>query len=220
MKTILLLGPGEIGKRNEALKIKKQFSTENIVQLDFKEVGLKELGIQLVSTSLFSTGERLVVAENIADNFDLEKLRSGDESVTFLILGGNPKTDSLLLQSAKKTHARILLFEGEKELTAFPFLDSLIEGKTQAFIELEKLCLDYGGMYILTMIYYLLRRNLLPLPSSSFMQKKIKSQKQKYQSQDWSKFYYQTLKTEFEIKSGIITEEIGLKSLVQIFIGR
>jgi len=216
MKIILLYGPGEVGKRNEALRVRKQFSPEDITHLDLKG-GLKELELSLVSPSLFESGPRLIVAENTPETSDLQKLNGGG-NLTLLLLSGSLKAGSLLLESTKKLGGKITLFEGEKEVTAFPFLDALIEKRSQAFVELQKLLAGYGGMYVLSMIYYLLRRNLLPLPASIFMQQKVKSQKREYQLTDWVGMYRRVLETEFNIKSGFMTEELGLIFLTEKFL--
>ena len=218
MKMILLYGPGEAQKRSEALKIRRQFDLGCISILDFKQAGLKDLEISLSSSTLFDTGPRLVVAENMTDSFDLTRVKSVQDPVTLLILGINLKVNGVLLQSAKKMGATVYLFEGDRELSAFPFLDSLIEQKPQAFLELDKLLIEYGPMYTLTMIYYLLRRNILPLPPSAFIRQKIERQKRPFKDDDWERFYYLTLKTEFDIKSGKVPENLGLVRLSQAII--
>lgn len=220
MKIVILHGPGEVRKRAEALRIKKQYPPDNISQLDLKVASPANLEVQLTSSPLFVTGEGLLVVENVPDKLDLQEFKSSDDNLTLLLLAGTPRADSLLLQSAKKMGAKIYLFEGEKELTAFPFLDSLLEGNKRAFVELEKLLSEYGAMYILAMIYYGLRRNLLPLPPSLFLKKKIVQQKQRYQEGDWAKLYYLTLQTEFAIKEGFAPERIGLTGLVEAIISR
>lgn len=217
MKTILLLGPGEIGKRNEALRLRRGFG-DAVKTIDLKQSSAADLGMELVSNFLFEVGPRLVVAENIPDSLDLEKLK-GDEAVNLLLLAGNPKSDSTLFKSAQKIKAKIASFEGEKELSAFPFLDALIEGKKTAFVELKKLLEDYSGVYVLTMIYYLLRRNFLP-QSSSFMQGKVKSQKQRFNDGDWSKLYRLGLEADAALKSGLGSEEIILTNLVQAIVSK
>lgn len=214
MKIILLHGPAEVGKRNFALKLKKQFSPEDISQIDFKQSSLNNLGVEISSPSLFSSSQRLLVVENVPDSLDLLKLKAGDDNLTLLLLAANPKADSPLFVSTKKLEAKTYLFEGEKEVSAFPFLDALIEQRKQAFLELEKLLSGFGAMYVLTMVYYLLRRNFLP-SKPGFMQEKVLKQKKKYQNCDFEKFYYFTLKTEFDIKSGNLDEGVGLGILVQ-----
>lgn len=219
MKIIVLYGPGEVGKRNNTLKLKKQFDADATTTLDLKSATEADLEMSLSSSGLFATGPKLVVVENTPDRLDLEKFFKKESDSTLLFLAGSPRVDSKILSSAKKVGAQILSFEGERELTAFPYLDNLIEGKKGALLELDKLLKEYGGMYILAMIFYLLRRNILPLPKSDFMQKKIKLQKQKYNLEDWQIFYKLTLMTEFNIKNGDTEESLGLLMLTQKFIG-
>ncbi|MDO8570026.1 MAG: hypothetical protein Q7R97_00385 [Candidatus Daviesbacteria bacterium] len=221
MKIILLFGPGEVSKRNSLLKLKKEFSGAQISLLDLKQDSIADLELKIFSGSLFETGERLVVVENVPDKMDLETLRQaqGRQSgqVTLVLVAGHPAVTSVILKSAKKLEVKIYNFEGEREITAFPFLDNLIEGKKQVYLELEKLLLEYGVMYVLTMIYYLLRRNILPLPSSDFMRKKIQKQKIEFNEKDFENFYRKTLETEYKIKAGLMPEQVALTCLVRQF---
>lgn len=218
MKIILLYGPGEVGKRNYLLKIKKEFSPDQISHIDLKQDNLADLELKISSGFLFENGERVVIVENVPDTMDLEAVKKTTGKVTLVLLAVHPPPLALILQTAKKAGANIYSFEGDRELTAFPFLDNLIEGKKEAFLELEKLFLKYGAMYVLTMIYYLLRRNILPVPSSDFMRKKIQKQKQAFNLKDFEKFYQKTLETEFKIKNGLIDDKIALTFLVRNFI--
>lgn len=217
MKIIVLYGPGEVGKRTEALKIRKQFSPEDITVVDSKQSSQDSVQNILQSTQLFSVGKRLVVYDNVSEKLDLSHLTSGEETLTLLILAASLRNDSMLLQSAKKVKAALMQFEGEREVSAFPFLDALIEKKKTCFLELEKLLDEYGGIYVLSMIFYLLRRNILPLPPSPFAQKKIMQQKKGYSFTDWKRLYQLTLETEFKIKSGLINERVGLTGLALSF---
>lgn len=210
MEIFLLYGPGEIAKRTAILKTKKQFTPASVTAIDFKEAGEKGLELSLVSRSLFESGSRLVVVENVPEKFDLGQVKQPEENLTLLLVAGNLKSTSVLLQSAKAAKVVLQSFEGEGERLVFPFLDALIERKPQTFVELEKLLSEHGGIYILTMVYYLLRRNLLPLPPSAFVQKKIKTQKSLYQEEDWVRLYRLTLETEFKIKSGALPEKEAL----------
>lgn len=223
MQIILLYGPGEVGKRNYLLKIKKEFSQDQISQIDFKKNSLADLELEIVSgfllrSSSFESEKRLIIVENASDKMDLQILKNANLGTTLVLLASHLTLTAQILQTAKKIGAKIYSFEGEKELTAFPFLDNLIEGKKEVFVELNKLFSEYGAIYILSMIYYLLRRNILPLPSSDFMRKKIQKQKQEFSLNNFEKFYFQTLQTEYKIKSGLIDEKIALTSLVQAIV--
>lgn len=215
MKIIVLYGSGETAKRNEALRLKKLFLKDDIFEIDLKSTSSNELQKVLISTPLFVSDQRLVLAENVPETIDLQKLKSKDDNLTLVLVASSLRLDSTFLKSAKLTGVKIYLFEGEKELTAFPFLDALIEQKKTAFIELKKLFSEYGGMYILAMIYYLLRRNILPLPKSLFIQGKIKTQKQKYRLQDFEFLYQLVLITEFKIKTGVMPEDLSLSYLTE-----
>jgi DNA polymerase III delta subunit len=218
MKIILLHGPGEVAKRNELLKIKKQFNSDNQAVIDLKQSDLNALHNLLMTTPLFDSGKRLIIIENAPVSLDLSEV-SGGENLDLVVVAGSLPAASVLLKSAQKLSAKILVFEGEREISAFPFLDSLLEKKPAAFIHLNKLLEQYNEMYILSMVYYGLRRNILPLPASSFVQKKVIQQKKLYQDNDWIKLYQLTLLTEFEIKSGALTSGLALTKLVQQFIG-
>lgn len=218
MKVLILNGHGEVAKRTEVLRIKKQYSQDSTIHLDLKQNNLADLENAIFSVPLFSSGPRLIIAENLPATFSLEKFNQVGDEITLLITAADLKADSVVLKSGKNINIKMINFEGEKELSAFPFVDNLLERKSAALAELSKLLPEYGGMYILSMIYYGLRRNILPLPASSFAQKKIKEQKQKYPIQDWEKLYALTLKTEANIKSGKASEGIALVSLTQTFI--
>ncbi len=213
MKIILLYGPGEVGKRTESLRIRKQFPTDATVLVDLKQDSLEKLEWALTSVPMFENGPRLVVADNAPDKLDLSVLPLGAENLTLLLLSGSLKSTATLLQSAQKQKANIFVFEGEKELSVFPFLDSLLEGKQEAFPQLEKLLSEYEWVYIITMVYYGLRRNILPLPASSYARSKIENQKRKHDLKDWESFYRISLETEFSIKSGSVPAEVGLTLL-------
>lgn len=217
MKIIVLHGPGEMGKRAEALRIRKQFSPDATTIVDLNQEGIQKLEMALNSVSLFDNGPRLVVAENVSDKLDVSSI-SAEDTLTLLVIAGTLKATSLLLQSAVKMKAKVLAFEGEKELSVFPYLDYLMEQKKQALSEVTKLLSEYGAMYVLTMIYYGLRRNILPLPASPFARKKIEQQKKRFGTEDWENFYHLALTTEFNIKNGKIPEELGIVRLTQAII--
>lgn len=219
MKIALLHGPGEVGKRNELIKIRSHFSQDQISTADLKDGDLSKVESLMIAQPLFEEGRRLIVVENVPEKLDFTSLSVSSDDLFVVIVAATVKSDSRLLKSASQMGAKIISFEGEKELSAFPFLDALLEKRKLAFEHLDQLLLEYGWMYVLTMIYYGLRRNLLPLPSPSFAQKKIKSQKQTFTLSDWESLYKNTLETEFKIKSGLVVEKVALQQLVQSFIG-
>lgn len=218
MKIIILSGPGEVNKRAEMSIIKQQFAQDAVSIYDLSLHKISDIDLALSTQSLFNATDKLIIIENTPDGIDLKKLVKKDNSATLLFLTATPKQTSPLLSSAREIKAKIINFEADKETTAFSYLDGLIEGKEDTFSELQKLLDGYGGMYVLSMIYYLLRRNLLPPPQSVFMQKKIKAQKQMLKMGDWQQLYLMTLKTDFAIKSGNLPESVAIIKLTQEFI--
>src|SRR3989338_244606 len=218
MKAVVLYGPVLVSKRDQLLKIKSSFEEDVVYSVDIKIDGVEKLQQLIQSAPLFASSSRLIVAENLPDNLDLEILPQGEESLTVLLVADSPRVDSKIISSAKKIKANITQFEAEKEITAFPFIDSLLEGKKEAFVELEKLLQNYGGVRKLSMIFYGLRRNLLPAPASPFMRKKVGDQKKRFQDCDWQRLYRIVLDTESDIKSGKTDEKLGLFRLTERFI--
>lgn len=219
MQISLLYGPGESAKREQLLKIKRQYP-EDTINLDLKHHGLVEINDAIATRSLFDQGKRLVVVENANKGLDLKELRAGDDQTHLVVVAANLEAISSLLKSAQALKAAVLNFEAEKEQSVFPYLDYLIEKKPQALVELEGLLSGFGGIYILTMIYYGLRRNVLPPPTSPFMTKKIDQQRRFLAEGDIEKLYRLTLETEFKIKSGLVEERVGLTQLTAQILGR
>ncbi len=214
MKITLLYGPAEAAKREQLLKIKNQYNLDARVLIDLKRQNWDEVLLSLRSRSLFETEKRLVIVENVPKSLDLNNLNLSDQNCEVILVTANLEAASLLLKSAQAKKIQIIKFDETMETSVFPFLDNLIEGKSQAFVELEKLLTEYSSIYILTMIYYLLRRNILP-QSSPFMQKKVKSQLARINDSDLELFYKWSLETEFKIKSGLMEEKNGLFTLSQ-----
>ncbi|MCL4366916.1 hypothetical protein M1563_01995 [Patescibacteria group bacterium] len=218
MKVVLFYGPGESQKRAEAMHLKEQFKAECVSIVDLKNSNVVNLADLIAQTSLFETDPKLIVVENVPENFDLEKININTSEGTLLLLGQNLKDNSALVTKTHSLQGLIKRFEGEKELQAFAYLDCLLEGQQNAFVELAKLLSEYDGVYLISMIYYLLRRNLLPLPSSNFLRQKITRQKQALTEGDWLKLYQLTLEAEYKIKSGQFPDNPALFTLTEAFL--
>lgn len=216
MKVHILYGSGEGAKRSYISKLKSPYESDNVTTVDLKVSSLGDLSRSLISPSLFGNDKRLVIVQNLSKNFDLSLLNSDDPSLSVVIvLVGD---DATLIKQAKERSFNILEFSGEREITAFAYLDYLLEGKSQAFLELNKLLDSFGGIYIISMIYYGLRRNFLPLPASSFVQKKIINQKSRFNLAKWEELYTNILKAEQDLKTGMGEEKIILTKLTQYFL--
>jgi DNA polymerase III delta subunit len=217
MKIAILDGPGEVAKRQYLSRIKAKYQSDAITTIDWKQSSDGQLKTILQSVPMFVT-ERLIVVENVNDQLDLRQLGTFDDATALVLVASNLNAKKSLLESAKVIKATHVPFEGDKETSAFPFLDALIEGKKTAYVELEKLLAEYGWVYVITMIFYVLRRNLLPLPASQFLKTKIQAQRNKYTEDDFRDLYRQTLETEYQIKSGSAEAHMALTTLVARFL--
>lgn len=217
MKKILLYGPGEVEKRQALARIKAKFDHGAITILDGKKLQDNEVQTILRTSDLFQTNDRLIVIENPSDSFGV-KLLPNDLELTIVLLADNLKSTSKLLQAVREGGFEIYQFQLEQELSAFPFVDSLLEKRPVVFLELEKLLAHMGSGYVLSMVYYAIRRNLLPLPASGFLAGKIERQRRGFSAQDWLRLYQGCLKTEYSIKTGHTEERTALYQLLNEFL--
>lgn len=209
MEIKILTGNGEVSKRDYLLKMRRQFDRQAVIEVNLAKEGVGTLEEAILSTPLF-TDKRLVVGLDPPPQLDLSKLRlAGDGRLTLVFMVGTLAPGTPLAQSAALLRGEVLAFDEEKDKSIFPFLDSLIEGKVGAFSYLMKLTKEYGGMYLLTMIYYLWRRNFLPLPKASFLKNKIQRQREKFSLSDWQYFYQEVLEIEYQMKTGAVSEQMA-----------
>ncbi len=218
MKVVVLHGPGKTGSRNKLLEIKQKYTDENVVVLP-GGVTEMELKSALNTDSLFSE-ERLVIIENPSESFKLEGL-SGAEGVTLVIwLDKDLDARKSLFKSLKEFGAQLLNFPEAKEMSVFPFLDNLADGKKEAFLELKKLNeAGYDSQYYITMIFYMLR-SLVATPKNapSFVKQKLSRQRGRFSESDLTELYKFVLETDFKIKSGLIENDQAQFLLVNRFL--
>ncbi len=214
MKLIILHGNGLIAISKRLSAIKKEFDPISIIEMNGQEKNAKEILINLLGPQLFSD-KRLVVVEDFEDEIDLEKI-SRDQNLTLvLVFSKSLLATNKLLQQAKKFKAEILEFSEEKDRSIFPFLDLLAEKNPQVLTLLEALRAAYGSQYILTMIFYMLRRLIItPKNVPTFVTKKLASQKENFSLKQIQQTYLETINTDFRIKSGLVEEKIALNLLL------
>jgi DNA polymerase III delta subunit len=221
MHLILLHGNALSAISQKISEIKKKFDPISIVEISGKEFSFDEAVVRSSTGDLFSES-RLVILENFdpsasSGQLDLERLPQ-DESLTILIKFTKLLTQSsTVLKSATKLKAQVLTLNEADEMSVFPFLDALGEKNSpRAYSEFEKLYAEYGGQYLLTMMFYLLRRlatNPKKLPS--FVLDKLNRQKRNFNLEKVKELYKTGLETDFKIKSGLLEEKLGLTLLVE-----
>lgn len=213
MKLIIIHGNGLVSQANKLLQIKKEFDSLAILEIDGGEKDFASVLTEIANLQLFSQ-KRLVILENF-DSPDLSRLPK-DENLTVVLRFTKPQSlKSLILKQATNLKAQIIMLNEEEEKNIFPFLDNLAEGNLRALAQLNKLLDQFGSQYLLTMIFYMLRRIiLLPKKLPPFIINKLKTQRQLLGIAKIEKLYQMSLETDFKIKSGLMEEKIGLTRLI------
>lgn len=218
MKLILMHGTGLTAQSQRLSLIKKGFDPLSILTLSGQEIIFDKVFIEISTPNLFIE-ERLVILEDFDDQVDLSKLPKDPNLTVLLRFEKNFSQSSKLLKQAQNLKAQIISLTENEETSIFPFLDNLALKNPQALTSLDKLYDQFGFQYLLTMIYYLLRRFLLPqkkLPS--FVIQKIERQKKNFNIQKINSLYKSSLETDFKIKSGQAEEKTALTLLINKFL--
>lgn len=221
MKIIILHGNALVAQSEKIRQLKKEFGSFEILEFSGKEKDFQEVLPILATPQLFSS-ERLIILDNFDEkNIDLEKLPQ-DESLTLVFKFSKPlNSSSPLLKTATKFKSQIIPLSEKDESSIFPFLDDLSNKNAKAaFSKMDKLYEELGFQYILTMIFYMLRRLILPTKSlPPFVLKKLESQKLNFPKPKIIKLYRKVLETDFKIKSGLMEERVGLARIVSEILG-
>lgn len=218
MNLIILHGNGLSAISQKLSDIKKNFDPLEIQTLSGKEWDFEGVVIELSTPQLFSD-KRLVVLEDFdppaGGQMGLDKLPDDPDLTVVLKISKILTQNSVILKQAAALKAQIFQFSEKDETSIFPFLDNLAEKRTQAFLDLEKYLGEWGGQYVLTMIFYLLRRLIMkPKKLPEFVIRKIERQKKNFSLEEIKNLYKQTLETDFKIKSGLLEEKLGITLLV------
>jgi DNA polymerase III delta subunit len=215
MKIILIHGNASVAILDKIQIIKKDFSSDQITVLDGKQVNWSNIVMTISSPQLF-VDKQLFIIENMDEAITLEKLVGTDSTTVILKISKQLAANSKLLKEAMAQKAEVISLTEKDEVSVFPFLDSLAEKNSRSFVQLEQLFESFGGQYILTMIFFMLRRLVAPpknLPP--FVLKKMENQKKNFSLEKIRQSYKEAILTDFKIKNGLIEERMGITLLVQ-----
>lgn len=156
--------------------------------------------------------KKLVVLTNPQADLNLEKYAKVDVEVVMFF--DKALTSSSLFLKIK--NAQEFIFEKKPDKTIFTFLDLLGDKNPKAFSLFDKLFDEFGDQYLLTMLFYLFRRQILTntrMPDS--IKQKMEKQRQNFPKERLKTLYRTTLETDYKIKTGMIEPKIGLFLLVE-----
>lgn len=218
MKIILVHGAGLGNGYKKIQQIKKEFTGE-VKEFRGKDIEYRDLEMEVMGGRGLFSDKKLIILENLEKNFDLKKINEFADVTLVLFFTKNLTANNAYLKLARELKFDIYFFAETDEVSVFPFLDMLAEKKIGALSEFEKLYAKYGGQYILTMIFYQLRKFILtPKKLPDFVLKKINRQKQYFTNQRVKELYKYVLETDYKIKNGLIDEKLGITLVCQKFL--
>jgi len=201
--------------------MKKSYAVNAVERISLKTDSFEQLLIKLGTNSFFSDQRLFIVEDGDEKKIDPEKIMV-DASITLVLVFAKelPVVSNVMKWAAQHNH-KILALSQPQDKRIFTFLDLLAEKNTKAFSMLDELVSDFGVVYILTMVLFLLRRLALPITSvPSFIEAKVKKQKANFSIDALQGLYEQTLITDYQIKSGKTEEKTGLLLLINSFYSR
>lgn len=216
MKQLALHGPAKTASRNKLIEQKLKFDQNSIIVFEEGTDSQTILG-SLATPSLFAD-ERLIILENPPEDFINYPLPTTNYQ---LILWFDHEVSSKkpILEWVKKAKGQILFFPESKEVSVFPFLDSLAAQDKKAFLQLQKLRdAGFDTQYFITMVFYLLR-NLAATPKNApqFVKDKLIRQRRNCTLGKITSLYKDIIEIDFKIKSGNLEKPQAEFLLVNLF---
>lgn len=217
MKLLLLHGSAKAASRKKLVEQKLKFDQNSIVAFE-EGADLQSILGSLATPSLFSD-QRLIILENPPEDFTLELSIVNSQLSIVLWFDHEVSSKKPVLTWVKKSKGEILFFPESKEVSVFPFLDSLAVQDQKAFGQLQKLKdAGFDTQYFITMVFYLLR-NLAVTPKTApqFVKDKLQRQRKNFDLKRITRLYKEIIEIDFKIKSGLLEKSQGEFLLVNLF---
>ena len=216
MKIHLLHGWAIDASRTRLVNIKKGFDSNNVVIFE-KEADLESINGALMTNLLFSE-EKLIILENPPEDFVFD-LSLDTGHLSLVIWFDHEISFKKPIMEWVKKKGEIEFFEEGREISVFPFLDSLAEGNKKAYLDIDRLkSSGFEIQYFITMIFYLLR-NLAVTPKNApqFVKQKLERQKKNFDLDKIKNLYKEIIEIDFKLKSGLQEKNHAEFLLVNLF---
>ena len=219
MAIIVFHGNGLSALSKQVSHLRSQYDPLAISEFNGKIHSIEQ-AVMGISTSDLFADSRLIILENFNEKTDISKIITDEKTTVLIRCSKSLPAASILFKTAKNAKAQIQEFSEADEVSIFPFLDLLGEKKQQAFNQFEKVYEEYGGQYIFTMLYYFYKRLVvIPKKTPSFALQKLERQKKNFSPDKIQLLYQKTLETDFQIKSGLVEEKLGLTMIIHQILG-
>lgn len=218
MKLQLLHGPALTSSRAKLVSIKQKYDPNNVVV--FEEGSYIETILGNLMTPSLLSEDQLFILENPPEDFLSTYHLPPITDQLILWFDHEVSEKKPIMEWVKNQKGEVLFFPEAKEVSVFPFLDSLAEGNKRAFIELDKLKkANFDIQYFITMIFYLLRSlAITPKNAPSFVKQKLERQRKRFNLEDIKNLYKEVIEIDFKIKSGLLEKDQAEFLLVNKFL--
>ncbi len=211
MKIYIIHGLAEADINKKISEIKKDFDPFSIFELKGKII--KDIFSEVSTPSLFSSS-RLFIIDDLNEDINFKQLPE-NENLTLIFRFSKTLHPKSKLLNLKLGNSQVLYFPEEKETSIFPFLDGVLIKNPKTLEKLDELLQKFGGQYILTMLFYSLRRLVLPLNfKNEFLRKKVENLKKNFPQNRLKNLYLEILDTDNKIKQGYLSEDLAVKGLI------
>lgn len=159
-------------------EMKKSYPASAIERFSLKNDSFDQLLMKLSTPSFFDEQRLLIVYESDEKKIEIEKLIVDANTTVAFSFAKELPASSLLIKWANEKSIRVVAISQPQDKRIFTFLDLLAEKDPKALSLLDDLIADFGCVYLLTMIIFLLRRLILPTGNvPSFIEAKLTKQK-------------------------------------------
>lgn len=215
---ILLHGNGLVAQGQYLSKLKASYDSLNITEFFGKEEDFAKILPQIATGQLFAD-KSLVILKDFDKDLDLEQIPSGDTLTVVAVFSRQLAATSTVLKQAQKLKAEVILLSEKEETSIFPFLDLLTDKNPQVFNEFAKVYDGSNSQYILTMIFYQLRKLVMrPKNMPEFALKKLQRQKNNFPTEKIKYLYQACLQNDYKIKTGLVDDQSALFNIINQFL--
>lgn len=213
MKLIIIHGSGLVAILNKVASYKKTFDLLETLTMSSKTHSFSEVLLNLATPDLFCE-KKLVVLEDFDENLPIDKFSTFLDLTVIIKFSKSLPANSKIMSAARLLKAIVINLEEDKETTIFPFLDAVSEKNHKALRLLDNLINEYGCLYVMTMLGFMLRRLILPPKNTApFFMKKLEIWKRNFPVKELKSSYWDLIQSEFKVKQGLQEDKVELFNL-------
>jgi len=217
MQISIIHGSDKVAARKKLQQLADKYESLSVVRASGGEITVDFLVNNLRGGDLFVT-QKLVVLENPDSEMDWGRLGNAEEVELVLYFDKELPVTSRFFKEEYFKKARIMGFEAPPDKSIFEWLDLVADKNPRVFEMLDRLQKEFGEQYLLTMLFYLLRRQVMP--SSGGMKSKLERQRQSFPIERIEELYKTAIEYDYQTKRGLIEGRTALFLVVERFMSK